>query len=243
MKWNWDWFRVDLEYCELFPILRFHLHPSRLLTVLLWTLWRSIKPIKAPHIFDWEQEGGLQAMQRNWGSSHGNGDVIWSFSSCTVNVGCTLELWRGWSLRALAYSVISWPMSSYEENLSNLLEVWQGNTDAARGEELDAGSILVASVILGILPIFNQSQALSPFEALDSACLSRYQRDVRSHVQTRRRLKHSLGSAQGIQTSLHLVTWKMTLHSSHDRIIRTSFESGHLGVHSTRSSKLRFPLT
>ena len=97
-------------------------------------------------------------------------------------------------------------MSSYEENLSNLLEVWKGNTDAARGEELDAGSILVASVILVILSIFNKSQASSPIEALDSPCLSRYQRDVRSHVQTSRRLKHSLGSAQGIQTFLHLVT-------------------------------------
>ena len=34
------------------------------------------------------------------------------------------------------------------------------------------GPFLVASVILGFLSIFNKSQALSPFEALNSTCLS-----------------------------------------------------------------------
>ena len=44
---------------------------------------------------------------------------------------------------------------------------------------------LVATVILRFLSIFNKSQASSPFEALNPACLSKYQRDVRSPVQMR----------------------------------------------------------
>ena len=43
-----------------------------------------------------------------------------------------------------------------------------------------------ATVILGFLSIFKRSQASSPFEALNSACLSRYQKDVRLPVVKRR---------------------------------------------------------
>ena len=45
---------------------------------------------------------------------------------------------------------------------------------------------LDATVILGFLSIFKKSQASSPFEALKSTCLSRYQMDVRPPVQMRR---------------------------------------------------------
>ena len=45
------------------------------------------------------------------------------------------------------------------------------------------GAFLVATVIFGFLSIFKKSQATSPFEALDYACLSRVQRDVRPPVQ------------------------------------------------------------
>ena len=38
---------------------------------------------------------------------------------------------------------------------------------------------LVGTVILGFPSIFKKSQASSPYEALDSVCLSRGQRDVR----------------------------------------------------------------
>ena len=44
----------------------------------------------------------------------------------------------------------------------------------------------VSTVILGFLSIFKNSQALSPYEALNSMCLSRGQRDVRPPVQMRR---------------------------------------------------------
>ena len=42
---------------------------------------------------------------------------------------------------------------------------------------------LVGTVILGFLSIFKRSLASSPFEALNSLCLSRCQSDVRLHVQ------------------------------------------------------------
>ena len=45
---------------------------------------------------------------------------------------------------------------------------------------------LVATVILGFLSIFNKNQALSAFEALNSACLSLFLRDMRPPVQMRR---------------------------------------------------------
>ena len=44
----------------------------------------------------------------------------------------------------------------------------------------------VATDILGFFSIFSKSQASSPFEAWNSACLSRCQRDVRPPVQMRR---------------------------------------------------------
>ena len=45
---------------------------------------------------------------------------------------------------------------------------------------------LVYTVILGLLSIFKKSHSLSPYEALNSVCLSRSQRDVRPPVQMRR---------------------------------------------------------
>ena len=45
---------------------------------------------------------------------------------------------------------------------------------------------LVGTVILGFLSIFKKSQASSPYEVLNSTCLSRGQRDVRPPVQMRR---------------------------------------------------------
>ena len=53
----------------------------------------------------------------------------------------------------------------------------------------------------------------------------------------------SLGSPQGIRTSLLLVRWKMSLYLSHCREIRPSFESVHLGVNSTWGIKHRVPMT
>ena len=48
------------------------------------------------------------------------------------------------------------------------------------------GPFPFATGILGFLSIFKRSQALSPFEALNSVCLLRCQRDVRPPVEMRR---------------------------------------------------------
>ena len=45
----------------------------------------------------------------------------------------------------------------------------------------------VGTVILGFLSNFKKSQTFSPFEALNSVCLSRYQSDVIPPIQMRRR--------------------------------------------------------
>ena len=68
------------------------------------------------------------------------------------------------------------------------------------------GHFLVGKVILGFLSIFKKSQALSPFEALNSACLLRFQRDVRPLVQMRQRPRAFSRVSTGVQTSLHLVS-------------------------------------
>ena len=39
------------------------------MTVVLGTLWGSIKHIEAPYVFDWEHGIALDPMQGNWTSS------------------------------------------------------------------------------------------------------------------------------------------------------------------------------
>ena len=46
---------------------------------------------------------------------------------------------------------------------------------------------LFGTVILGLLSIFKKSQASSPYEALNSMCLSRVERDVRPLGQMRQK--------------------------------------------------------
>ena len=98
---------------------------------------------------------------------------------------------------------------------------------------------LVGPVILGFLYIFKKSQASSSFEALNSLCLSRCQSMWFPMSRWGGVLQLSLGSPQGIQTSLHPVRWKTSLNLSHWRDFQPSFESGPLMVHSTWDRKPR----
>ena len=68
---------------------------SRLLTVLLGTLWSSFKQIEAPYVFDWENAIPLETIQGNRASSRREGQVSWVFSSFGRNLGYILELRRG----------------------------------------------------------------------------------------------------------------------------------------------------
>ena len=62
------------------------------MTVLLGTLWSSIKQTEAPYMFDWENAIALDTMQGNRASSRREGKVSWVFSSCDRHVGYILEL-------------------------------------------------------------------------------------------------------------------------------------------------------
>ena len=65
--------------------------------------------------------------------------------------------------------------------------------------------LLVGTVILVFLSIFTKIQASSPFEALNSAHLSKSQMDMMPSVQNMFRIMAFTRVSTGIQTSLHLV--------------------------------------
>ena len=102
---------------------------------------------------------------------------------------------------------------------------------------------LVFRKILGFLSIFKKSQASSAFEALNSTSLSRCQGMWGPLSRWGGELVFPLGSPHRIQTSLHLVRWKKSLHSSYFLEIRPYFKTGNLGIHSTWVRKHRVPLT
>ena len=102
---------------------------------------------------------------------------------------------------------------------------------------------LVGTVILGFLSIFKKSKASSPFEALNSMCLSKCQSDVIPPVQMRRR-----------PTAISRVyTGESDIPSSCDMKYEPKFKplQGNpaffwvrpLAVHSTWDRKHRVPLT
>ena len=76
---------------------------------------------------------------------------------------------------------------SYDGQLRNLNYAWQDITMLLAVRQETEFHFLVGTVILGFLSILKKCQASSPFEALNSVCLSRHQRDVIPPVQKRRR--------------------------------------------------------
>ena len=102
---------------------------------------------------------------------------------------------------------------------------------------------LFDTVILGFLTILKNCQALSIFEALNSAHLSKCQRDVNQSVQKRlRTMAFSMVSTgdSDIPSSSEMKDEPAFMPC---RESRPSFESGHLGVHSTWGRKHRVALT
>ena len=112
--------QFDLGYTNYFAFLRGHQCSSHLVTVLLGTLWSSIKQIEAPYVFDWENAVALHAMQGNSSSSRSKGEVSLVFSSCGRNLGYILELrWRC-PFETGVCSVNSGHVSRYEGHLRNV---------------------------------------------------------------------------------------------------------------------------
>ena len=84
------------------------------------TLCSSIKQIKAPYLFDWEDGIALHAVQRNRASSLSERQVPWFSSSCGGNLGYIRELQRGWPFQTPLCSPKSGILCSYEGHLRNL---------------------------------------------------------------------------------------------------------------------------
>ena len=84
------------------------------------------------------------------------------------------------------------------------------------------------------IPInFQEESGLGPFRNTDLRGSLEVPSDVRPPVQMSFDIGFSLGTAQNIQTFLYIVRMKTSLHSSHCKEIRFSFESGNLGIHFT----------
>ena len=133
------------------------------MTVLLRTLWSSTKQIKAPYIFNAEHGIALHAMQGNRASSHGEREVSLFFASCHGNLGYILELPRGWTFKTHFCSVRSGLLSCNVGHLRNLLEVWQGNKDASRGEAGVRGSLFSCHSNIGIPINFQEESGIVSF--------------------------------------------------------------------------------
>ena len=120
LKGNWPHLSLILGTPRKFAFLGLHQCSFRLVTVLLGTLWSSIKQIEAPYVFDWENAIPLDTVQGNRASSHREGKDSWVFSSCCRKLGYILELRWGCPFETGVCSVKSGHLSRYEGQLRNV---------------------------------------------------------------------------------------------------------------------------
>ena len=146
------------------------------MTVFLGTLWRVIKEVKAPFMFNGEHRTALHAMQGNGASSHGEGQVSWIFLRCGRNLCYVLQLQRGWPFKTRVCSETSGLRSRCKGHHRILLEVQPGNRDASRSEAADPVSLSSCNRDIGIPINIQEELGSSPFEALNAVCLSSCQR-------------------------------------------------------------------
>ena len=112
--------QFDFRTSKYFAFLGGHQCSSRLVTVLLGTLWSSVKQLEASKVFDCENAIALDTMPWNQASTRGEGEVSWVFSSCGRNMGYILDLLRGCPFETGVGSVKSGNLSRYEQNLRNV---------------------------------------------------------------------------------------------------------------------------
>ena len=86
---------------------------------------------------------------------------------------------------------------------------------------------------IGIPINFQEESGLDPFRNTELRGILEVSSDVRPPVQMRWDIGFSLGTTQNIQTSLYIVGRKTSLHSSHCKETRLSYDSGNLGIHCT----------
>ena len=92
---------------------------------------------------------------------------------------------------------------------------------------------LFGTVMLGLLSIFKKSQALSPYEAFNSVCLSRGHRDVRPPVQMTLIPTAFSRVSTGDSDMSSSCEMKDEPEFTPLQGNRAFFESGPFGVHST----------
>ena len=114
-------------------------------------------------MFDGEHEIALHPMQGNQATSQGEEEVSWFFSSCGRNLGYMLELQRGCPFKTRVCTATSGLLSSYEGQLRNLLEAWQGNRDASQGEAGEPGSLSICHSDIGIPINFQEGSGIVTF--------------------------------------------------------------------------------
>ena len=99
--------QFDFAYTKQFCITGVTSVSSRLVTVLLGTLWCTFKQIEVPYVFDWKNAIALDTMQGNRASSGREGNVSCVFLSCGRNLGYILKLQRGCPFETLVCSLKS----------------------------------------------------------------------------------------------------------------------------------------
>ena len=185
-------------------------------------------------MFDGQLGIALHAMQGNRASSRSEGEVSRFFSRCGGNLGYILELHRDGPSKLVLVQLgqDSCLVLRDTAGFSLMLGRAMGMPLEVRWET--KYPFPVATVILGFLSIFKRSQTSSPFEALKSTCLSRFQRDMRRPVELR----------QGPRTFSGVSTGDSDIPSSSDMIDEPAFKplQGNLAFFRVRASRCPFHL-
>ena len=193
-RWRWIQWRGNVLHLELIwgtPIylafLRWHQCSSLVVTVFLGIIFSSIREIEVPFVFDWEHGTPQHENQVNRASSCREWEVSWVFSRCGRHLVYIFELRRGWPFEIRVCSAKSGLLSSYDGHFGKLNYACRKIQTLLEVSREAKRPLLVGTVILVFLWIFMKSQASSPFEALNSAHLSKSQLDVRPSVKKRLR--------------------------------------------------------
>ena len=133
-------------------------------------------------MFDAEHEIAPHTMQGNWATSQGEEEVSW-FSRAAAGTWGICSSYGGDGPSKLEFVQRlqdSCLVTRDTSGISSRLDGAIGTLLKVRRETQDPFPF--ATVILGFLSIFKKSQALLPFEVLNSACLSKCQREERPPI-------------------------------------------------------------
>ena len=123
--------------------------------------------ISAPYVFDGERGIALHAMQRIRALSRGEGRFSLLFLSSGGYLGYILELWLGLSFKGCVCLVTSGLMFTYERQLRNLHEAWQGSMYTFRGEVEEKVSLSCCHSDIGIPINFQKESGNVTFRSIE----------------------------------------------------------------------------